>query len=286
MEEFIVKNKKNLLLFISLLAFAVFSSGCGMIYGLMAKDRLNEGVREFNKGKYEKAKTEFKNAIDYSPDVKNGQFFYARALHELFKQDLTEDSGLQTIAEYEKVIQSGDEERKDGALAFEAAVYDQLVSVVPAKAQEYTQKRYESLLKRASLPNATPEVKSAVYAIIGTDKYNACYRLSSSYERAGYAQIPPDVVAKMKPLISEAHMYLQKAIAENPDNSSPVYYDGLTFLEEAKIETDPAKKEAFKKKKADRDKDYEAAEKRARAKEEEKAKQEAEKAAEKPKESK
>jgi len=273
-----VQNKKNLLFFVTLLAFAVFSSGCGVVYGLMAKDRLNEGVRDFNKGKYAKAEAEFKSAIEYSADVKNGQFFYARAIQERFKQELTEESGLLTIAEFEKVVQSTDEERKDGALAFQAAVYDQLVSVVPAKAQEYTQKRYDTLLKRAALPNATPEVKSAVYAIIGTDKYNASYGISSGYERQGYSAIPPDAIAKMKPLVTEAHLYLQKAIAANPDNSSPVYYDGLTYLEEAKMETDPAKKESFKKLKAQRDKDYEAAEKRARAKEEAKAKEEAEKA--------
>lgn len=272
-----MQNKKNLLLFIALLGFAVFSSGCGMVYGLMAKDRLNEGVREFNKGKYEKAEAQFKQAIEYSPDVKNGQFFYARAMHERFKQELTEDMGLQTIAEYEKVMQAGDDERKDGALAFEAAVYDQLSTVNPKKSDEYIKKRYEVLLKRADLPNATPDVKSAVFAIIGTDKYNSCFRLSSNYLRAGYQQIPPDVVAKMKPLISEAHMYLQKAIAANPDNSSPVYYDGLTYLEEAKIETDPAKKAALQKKKEARDKDYEEAEKRARVKEEQKAKEEADK---------
>jgi hypothetical protein len=68
-----MKKKPNLKLLIALLALVMTTQGCGVVYKLLAKDKLNEGVREFNKGKFELAEEKFKHALELSPDMLNAQ---------------------------------------------------------------------------------------------------------------------------------------------------------------------------------------------------------------------
>src|SRR5262245_54320324 len=159
------------------------TSGCSMVNRLRAKDRLNEGVREFNKGKYDTAQKEFEKALEMSPDMVSAQLFYARALNARFDQSLTEDLGLQTIKAYDNLVNldPNNPESVDRAYAFQADVYKKLTSVSADKFEEYKTKQHEKLLARANLPTAKPSAKADVYYSIGVDYWQASYNLSSPY---------------------------------------------------------------------------------------------------------
>ena len=66
-----MNRKPNLMLLVALVALVVATQGCGVINKLRAKNSLNEGVREFNKGKYEAAGAKFDEAVKLSPDLAN-----------------------------------------------------------------------------------------------------------------------------------------------------------------------------------------------------------------------
>ena len=238
-----VGRKTFLLLAILLIAgVGLTTSGCGMVNKLRAKDRLNEGVREFNKGKFDLAQKEFENALELSPDMLNAQLFYARALNARFDQSLTEDLGLQTVKAYEKLatMDPNNSESVDRALAFQANVYKQLGNISQNKYEEYKNLQHNTLLKRADLPTAKPSAKADVYYTIGVDYWQSSYNLSSVYT-SKKQPVPPDVQAKMKPLIQKAHEYLQKTIAADPNYANAYYYETLAFREDQKVETDSAK---------------------------------------------
>lgn len=238
------------LLLVAVMTVAVTSSGCGIYYRLYAKDRLNEGVREFNKGKYELAQKEFEHALQLAPDNINAQFFYARALNARFDQSLTEELGLKTIQAYDTLIKMDPQnvESVDRAYAFQANVYKQLGNISVDKYDEYKARQHETLLKRVELPTAKPSAKADVYYTIGVDFWKASYDLSSPYTGKQPPQpIPPEVQAKMREHVRKAHENLQRAVAVDPNYANAYFYEKLTLIEESKVEPDPAKQKDLQK---------------------------------------
>lgn len=237
-----MNSRNKIMLGLGVLVLVAATPGCGIINQLRAKDTLNEGVRQFNTGKYDLAEQKFKRALELSPEMGNAQLFYARALNAQFEQNLTEDLGLKTVAAYDDIIKTAgnDHESVDRALAFQSGVYDKLIAASPDKAEEYRQKRREGLLKRAELPGATPKTKADVYYTLGESYWRESYNLNSAYVTKKQP-IPPPVLEKMKPLVQKAHEYLQKAVSVEPEYANAYFYEKLVFLEELKFETNPAR---------------------------------------------
>ena len=227
-------------------ALAIAMPGCGMVNKLRAKNDLNEGVREYNMGKFSVAQQQFKTALDLDPDNANAQLFYSRSLNAQFEQKQTEEAGLKAAESYENIIKHSKDNDKavDQALAFESHVYEQLASINPDKAEEYKNKQYELLLKRADLPSADDKTKAAVYYTIGRAYWQDAYNTSKQYTKNGVQQgaIPADAVEKLKPLNLKAHEYLTKAIAHEPDYADAWAINKLVYIQDRMIETNSARK--------------------------------------------
>ena len=241
-----MKTKKNFLL-LGLLALALATPGCGVINNLRAKNSLNEGVREFNKGKYQSAEEKFSNALDLSPGLTNAQLFYARALNAQFDQALTDELGQKTVDAYDRIIAKNQDnpEAVDQALAFKANIYNQLTRVSPDKSAQYKALQRETLEKRANLPSATQKSKADVYYTLGVGYWQESYDLNASYVSHN-RNVPPEILEKMKPLDLKAHEYLQKAISVDPNYANAWFYEKLVFIEDIKRE--PSRKEELTKK--------------------------------------
>lgn len=242
-----MNTKKIPFLLLALLAFALATPGCGVVNKLRAKNSLNEGVREFNKGKYPTAEEKFARALDLSPDLTNAQLFYARALNAQFDQNLTDDLGKKTIGAYDQIIARNQDnpEAVDQALAFKANIYSQLTRVTPEKTGEYRTLQRQTLEKRANLSSATAKTKADVYYTLGVNYWQESYDLNASYVSHNRT-VPPDILEKMKPLVQKAHEYLQKAVSVDPNYANAWFYEKLVYIEEMKYT--PAHQEELKKK--------------------------------------
>jgi tetratricopeptide (TPR) repeat protein len=242
-----VDTKRKYLLPLTLLALALATPGCGIVNNLRAKNSLNEGVREFNKGKYQNAEQKFAYALDLSPGLTNAQLFYARALNAQFDQNLTEELGMKTIAAYDQIIEKNPDnpEAIDQSLAFKANIYKMLVGVSPEKAAHYKTLQRETLEKRANLPSATAKTKADVYYTLGVSFWQESYDMNASYVSHNRS-VPPDILEKMKPLDLKAHEYLQKAISVDPNYANAWFYEKLVYIEDMKRE--PSRKEELTKK--------------------------------------
>ena len=232
-----MNKEKNYFLLIALLAFSLATPGCGVVNKLRAKNSLNEGVREFNKGKYQTAEEKFSQALDLSPDLTNAQLYYAQAVKAQFDQNLSDDLGKKTIAAYENVINKnqGNDTAIDQALAYKANIYDQMARITPEKAAQYKQLQRDTLEKRANLPSATSKTKADVYYTLGVGYWKESYDMNAGYATK-HQPIPPDVLQKMKPLVQKAHEYLQKAISVDPNYANAWFYEKLVYIEDAKID--------------------------------------------------
>jgi tetratricopeptide (TPR) repeat protein len=234
-EERTLNTKKTPFLLLALLALA--TPGCGVINTLRAKNSLNDGVREFNKGKYQQAEEKFAHALDLSPSLTNAQLFYARALNAQFDQNLTEELGKKTIGAYDDIINKNADkpDAVDQALAFKANIYNQLTRVNPDKSGEYRQHQRETLEKRATVSSATTKTKADVYYTLGVGYWQESYDMNAGY-LSHNRPVPPNVLEKMKPLVQKAHEYLQKAISVDPNYANAWFYEKLVYIEEMKYE--------------------------------------------------
>ncbi|HZM86189.1 MAG TPA: hypothetical protein VFF31_06490 [Blastocatellia bacterium] len=229
-------NIKKNLAFLILLAVALTTPGCGVVNSLRAKNSLNDGVREFNKGKYQLAEEKFARSLELNPDLTNAQLFYARALNAQFDQSLTDDLGKRTIDAYDDIISKNQDkpDAVDQALAFKANIYNQLTRANPEKADEYRAKQRETLEKRATLPSATAKTKADVYYTLGVGYWQESYDLNASYVSHN-KPIPQSVLDKMPPLAEKALKYLDLAISVDQQYANAWFYKKLVYIEKMKF---------------------------------------------------
>jgi hypothetical protein len=253
-----VNRKRNLALLVALLALVMATQGCGVINKLRAKNALNEGVREFNKGKYDEAQVKFAKAVELSPDLANAKLFNARTIYQLYDQQRTQESADKAIAAYQDIINTSQDNPQlvDQALAFQADIYDKLTKSYEekgdegkAKAAEYRKKYHEVLEARAALPGAKDDTKAAVYYSIGQSYWSDSFKISRSYvDYNGSLKqpIPQDKADQMRPAIEKALQYLNQALQYNPDYADVWTIKKLALMQKNFITSDPAQKQALK----------------------------------------
>jgi tetratricopeptide (TPR) repeat protein len=253
-----VNRKRNLALLVSLLALVMATQGCGVINKLRSKNALNEGVREFNKGKYEEAEKKFAEAVKLSPDLANAKLFKARTVYQLYDQQRTPEMAQQALNAYQDIIDTSKDNPQlvDQALAFQADIYDKLTKFYEekgdegkAKAAEHRKKYHDVLEARAALPGAKDDTKAAVYYSIGQSYWSDSFKLSRSYvnyDGTLKQPIPPDKVEQMRPAIQKSLQYLNQALQYNPDYADVWTIKKLALMQENFITSDPARKQALK----------------------------------------
>jgi hypothetical protein len=240
------------------------ASGCGPVNKLIAKDTLNNGVREFNKGRYPQAEQLFVKALDYDPDNKNAKLFYAMTLNAQLKRAPSEELGLKTIDAYKAVVEADPSfEQKDKAAAFIAEVYRTIIDTLDtqddaAKIEKYKEARRQTLIERANLPGQTKEVQAQTLYSLGQAYWQEVNLMLRAYEKRttpapGAApvstyDVPPEKQAQARELINKGHELMAQALAKDPDYADAFAYEKLLFLEELKFETDAARKKELNEK--------------------------------------
>jgi tetratricopeptide (TPR) repeat protein len=243
-------------------ALGLATGGCGFVNKLVAKDKLNNGARAFNRGHYDEAETYFKGALDYDPENPNALLFYAMTKNAEFKRQTNEENGMAAIDAYQKLIDSplAAPDKKDKAHAFIAEVYRGMAETLnPSeempKIQGYRDKRREWLLKRVNLPDQSPEVQAEMLYAIGQGYWEEANFIIKAHQKQGtdpregpQYEVPEPEKSKALDLIRKGHEYLQQAISKNPKYAFAYAYEKILYSLENRITTDPARKQELLKK--------------------------------------
>lgn len=256
--------------------------GCGFVYSLMAKNRLNEGVRTFNKGKYEESEKMFEEALELDPSNVNAKLFYAMAVNASFEKSLNsqdvDKSGTialadKTIKAFQDVLDANPEkfQIRDQATAFIAKTHKSLRDTVydPVKEEaKYAAERnayLDTIKKRAEMPEQTARVKAQMYYTYADDYWREANAYTNAQKKPGpmnpdgtFSYIPPtpERRAIIMAAINKSHEYMQKAIAADPTYPEPYLGEKLLTLEEIYISDDEAQKTELNKKKLEWDEKY------------------------------
>jgi len=247
---------------VAMLATLLTTGGCGFVNKLVAKDKLNNGARAFNRGKYDEAETYFKDALDYDPQNANALLFYAMTKNAEFKRKPDVTNGMAAIDAYTKLIEAPDAtaDKKDKAHAFIAEVYRGMAESLDPVANknevdEYRNTRREWLLKRVDLPEQTPEVQAEMLYAIGQGYWEEANFIIKSHQKAAVDpkegpqfDVPEPEKAEALDYIRKGHEYLQKAIAKNPKYAFAYAYEKILYSLEGRITTDAARKAELAKK--------------------------------------
>jgi tetratricopeptide (TPR) repeat protein len=231
-----------------LLALAWAAPGCNVINTLRAKNSLNEGVREFNKGKYDVAEAKFNEALELQSDLQNADVFRAQAVYQQFKEvKMTDETAPQVDKEFARAVKAFDdliEKHKDNpqivdqAYAFKADLFDTMSKLMaqkdPARADQLRDQRFKILEERAARPGATNQVKASVYYSLGKHHWDQAFLITKEYEELGGCPdlmkdtehvdkcfstkpIPPDVAQKVRDHVDKGKANLRKALEAMPE---------------------------------------------------------------------
>ena len=246
-----MKAKYKLALLVCLLAMGLSAGGCGVINELRAKDTLNQGVQEYNDGKYEAAQEKFAHALELSPDMVNAKLFHAHTIKAQFDQNASEELGLQALKEYDKIIaeNTGKEKIIDQALGFEIKIYETLARNAGAKDDKNKQLQYvedqrTAMVKRAE-NSSDNNVKAATYHALAASYWDESYYGNSQQYTTYNRPIPPDVIAKMKPLVAKGLAHIDESLKLNSDPPDAWVFKRLLLYEQLKTETNPENKKAL-----------------------------------------
>jgi tetratricopeptide (TPR) repeat protein len=242
------------------LALTVGLQGCGFINELRSKNVLNEGVRTFNRGKYDEAQDMFEQALAYDPDNKNAKFFYAMALNARYEKARNSQSadkaetielGKKTVDAFNQVIEAGgSHDIMDRAYAFIANTYKTMAEQVYDPKDEAAQvadaraKYLEFIQKRADMPEQDARTKAQMYYTLADHYWRSAREAILPFEKkdpynpaapATYDPIPPDKQPQVMADIAKAHEYNQKAIQTDAAYPEPYIGEKLVYMEEIKL---------------------------------------------------
>ncbi len=225
----------------ALLSFGM--SGCNK---LIAKDLLNQGAREYNKGRFEKAERIFKEAMERDPDFVQAKLFYATAIRSRVSNEDGEEqikTAKMAIEAYKELLKPENDARlkdrdRDQTYAFIADLY---------KTLDDQESYREWLRKRVELPNQKSTTKAECLYSIGVTYWNDASRISKKYETQVPGKLPEvakpdkwkkeDIDALLK-AAQEGLKYIEKAIAADPQYANAYSYKSLLLKEQAKATTD------------------------------------------------
>jgi tetratricopeptide (TPR) repeat protein len=258
-------------LILALMALTVVAPGCNVINTLRAKNSLNEGVREFNKGKYDLAEVKFNEALELQPDLQNADLFRAQSVYQRFKEmKMTDETAPQVEIEFNRAVKAFDDlgqkhkdnpQMVDQAYAFKADLYDSMSKLIAqkdqARADQLRDERFKILEERASRPGASEQTKASVYYSLGKYHWDQAFLITKEYEELGGCPdlmndtqhvdkcfatkpIPADVAQKVRAHVEKGKSYLQKSIQAMPEWATAHSVYRLLLRQEVYITPDQA----------------------------------------------
>jgi tetratricopeptide (TPR) repeat protein len=191
----------------------VAATGCSK---LEARDNLNKGVRAFKSNDFEGAAKLFKKAVELDPSLDIAEVYLATAYFRQFDKDTTDEAAAKNAIEmFEKALKRNPADRD--AVAGIAGVYQRKREF--EKAREYYLKQTE----------VDPKDVSAFYAVASLD-WTMASPQSGAYNKE---EPPPD--ERQAQWVDEGLLYVDKALALNPDYEEAQTYKNLLFREKARL---------------------------------------------------
>jgi tetratricopeptide (TPR) repeat protein len=241
------------------------SSGCGVINRIRAKNQLNEAARAYREGHFEEAENHSRRAYELDPTNKTAPMFIARTLHAQYRPGVQTPENLAkaqaAIEAYQRILaQNPNDDEAYKAIAY---LYG---------ATKDDQKLRQWITSRAANEATEPEKRAEAYIVLASKDWDCSFKIT---------ELPTNKVTTIDPTTNKATVSYKKpkeqkefdtaqmcvkqglteaenAIKYDPNNESAWSYKTNILLEASKL----AEMEGDTSRKAEYQKQYEAALKR------------------------
>jgi len=205
------------------------SSGCGVINRIRAKNQLNEAARAYREGHFEEAENHSRRAYELDPTNKTAPMFIARTLHAQYRPGVQTPENLAkaraAIEAYQKIL--AENPNDDEAYKAIAYLYG---------ATKDDQKLRQWITSRAANDATEPEKRAEAYIVLASKDWDCSFKIS---------ELPTNKVTTIDPATNKATVSYKKPKEQKEfDTAQMCVKQGLTEAENA-IKFDPNNESAW-----------------------------------------
>ena len=249
----VFRNSTTALMIAAVVALATLGSGCGYIKKVIAKDKLNQGAIEYNKGNYKNAQEFFKDASGTDPDnpmiwlylgatrVKD----YKKELDDARKKEIAKDA----LNDYQNALSLAKENCSiiDNALSYIAVIHDDTGN------RDGWRKTME---ERATNKCMKKDTQAQSFYGLGVDYWKCSYEQTTRYQdkfatdQFHYRKMDysPEALAdrqKAQACVTKGFEYFEKALEIDSEYTQAMFYKGLLYRELQKLVKEESKRKEF-----------------------------------------
>ena len=241
------------------------SSGCGVINRIRAKNELNEAAKAYREGRFPEAEQHSRRAAELDPENKTAPMFIARTIHAQYRPGVQSPENIakanEAIAAYQSLLAKNPKDEE----AYKAIAY--LLGAIKEDA-----KLREWIASRAASDATEPEKRAEAYVVLASKDWDCSFRITELPNNKTTTIDPSNnkaTVSYKKPsdqkdfdtaqgCVKQGLAEAENAIKFAPDMEAAWSYKTNLLLEAAKL----AEMEGNSDRKAEYQKQYEAALKR------------------------
>src|SRR5262245_56000465 len=251
----VFRNSTTTLTIVVIAALTTLGSGCEYVKKVIAKDKLNQGAIEYNKGNTKHAQEFFKDASETDPKNPVTWLYYGATLVKDYKKE-SDNAKKKEIANhaldvYQNALSlaNGNCGLIDNALSYMAVIHEDMRN---------TEEWRKTMEERATNKCMKKETQAQAYYGIGVDYWKCSYDQTTRYQdktlfskdQFHYRKMDysPEALAdrqKAQTCVTKGFEYLEKALEVDSEYTEAMFYKGLLYRELQKLVKDEAKRREF-----------------------------------------
>jgi hypothetical protein len=259
----VFRNSTTALIIAAVAVLATLGSGCGYIKKVIAKDKLNQGMIEYNKGNYRNAQEFFKGASETDPNnpttwlclgatrVKD----YKKEIEDAKKKEIANDA----LKDYQSALSlaNGNCGVVDNALSYMAVIYDDMRNADRNDVRSHEEWR-KIMEERATNKCLKKDIQAQSFYGLGVDYWKCSYDQTTRYQDKAllatdqfhYRKMDysPEALAdrqKAQACVTKGFEFFEKALEIDPEYTQAMFYKGLLYRELQKLVKEEAKRKEF-----------------------------------------
>ncbi|HEU0179189.1 MAG TPA: hypothetical protein VFV58_33400 [Blastocatellia bacterium] len=251
----VIRNSTTALMLAAIAALTMLGSGCEYIRKVIAKDKLNQGAIEYNKGNTRIAQEFFKDASDTDPSNAITWLYLGATMVRDYKKEIDDgkkkELANQALDVYKKALSLANDNCTviDNALSYMAVIYDDI------KNRDEWRKTME---ERATNKCTKKDARAQAFYGIGVDYWKCSYDQTTRYQdKALFGKdqfhfrkmdYSPEALAdkqKAEACVVKGFEFFEKALEIDPEYTGAMYYKALLYRERQKLTKEESKRKEF-----------------------------------------
>jgi tetratricopeptide (TPR) repeat protein len=251
----VFRNSTTALTIAVIAALATLGSGCEYARKVIAKDKLNQGMIEYNKGNYRNAQEFFKDASGTDPNNANTWLCLGATLVKDYRKEIDDakkkDFANQALEVYRKALSlaNGNCGVIDNALSYVAVIHDDMKN---------TEEWRKTMLDRATNECMKKDTRAQSFYGLGVNYWQCSYDQTTRYQDKAlfntdqfhYRKMDysPEALAdrqKAQACVTKGFEYFEKALEIDPEYTQAMFYKGLLYRELQKLIKEEAKRKEY-----------------------------------------